>query len=64
MTTSIMIVDDEQEIRDSISEVLTEEGYLAYTAENGAVHVVYFRINFEVGIGLTLAYVMHYSEAI
>ena len=32
-----MIVDDEQEIRDSLSEVLTEEGYLAYTAENGLV---------------------------
>ncbi len=37
MNTSILIVDDEQEIRDSLSEVLTDEGYLAYTAENGAV---------------------------
>ncbi|MEA3288498.1 MAG: sigma-54 dependent transcriptional regulator [Candidatus Marinimicrobia bacterium] len=35
--TSILIVDDEQEIRDSLSEVLTEEGYLTYTAENGKV---------------------------
>jgi len=37
MNTSILIVDDEQEIRDSLSEVLTDEGYLTYTAENGAV---------------------------
>ena len=37
MNTSVMIVDDEQEIRDSLSEVLTDEGFLAYTAENGAV---------------------------
>ena len=37
MNTSVLIVDDEQEIRDSLSEVLTDEGYLTYTAENGAV---------------------------
>ncbi|MBC8376609.1 MAG: sigma-54-dependent Fis family transcriptional regulator [FCB group bacterium] len=37
MDTSILIVDDEQEIRDSLSEVLTDEGFLTYTAENGAV---------------------------
>ncbi len=37
MDTSILIVDDEQEIRDSLSEVLTDEGYLTYTAENGKV---------------------------
>lgn len=37
MNTSILIVDDEQEIRDSLSEVLTDEGFLTYTAENGAV---------------------------
>jgi len=37
MSTSILIVDDEQEIRDSLSEVLTDEGFLTYTAENGAV---------------------------
>ncbi len=37
MNTSILIVDDEQEIRDSLSEVLTDEGYLTYTAENGKV---------------------------
>ncbi|NQV29293.1 MAG: sigma-54-dependent Fis family transcriptional regulator [Candidatus Marinimicrobia bacterium] len=36
MDTSILIVDDEQEIRDSLSEVLTDEGFLTYTAENGA----------------------------
>ncbi len=35
--TSVLIVDDEQEIRDSLSEVLTDEGYLTYTAENGVV---------------------------
>ncbi len=35
MNTSILIVDDEQEIRDSLSEVLTDEGFLTYTAENG-----------------------------
>ncbi len=35
--TSILIVDDEQEIRDSLSEVLTDEGFLTYTAENGSV---------------------------
>ena len=33
----ILIVDDEQEIRDSLSEVLTDEGFLTYTAENGLV---------------------------
>ena len=37
MDTSILIVDDEQEIRDSLSEVLSDEGFLTYTAENGAV---------------------------
>lgn len=37
MNTSILIVDDEQEIRDSLSEVLTDEDYLTYTAENGQV---------------------------
>ena len=37
MSTTILIVDDEQEIRDSLSEVLTDEGYLTYTAENGQV---------------------------
>ena len=37
MDTSILIVDDEQEIRDSLSEVLTDEGFLTYTAENGSV---------------------------
>ncbi len=37
MDTSVLIVDDEQEIRDSLSEVLTDEGFLTYTAENGAV---------------------------
>lgn len=37
MSTSILIVDDEQEIRDSLSEVLTDEGFLTYTAENGVV---------------------------
>jgi DNA-binding NtrC family response regulator len=37
MNTSVMIVDDEQEIRDSLSEVLADEGYLTYKAENGAV---------------------------
>ena len=37
MNTSILIVDDEQEIRDSLSEVLTDENYLTYTAENGVV---------------------------
>ena len=37
MNTSVMIVDDEQEIRDSLSEVLTDEGFLTYKAENGAV---------------------------
>ncbi|NQT62151.1 MAG: sigma-54-dependent Fis family transcriptional regulator [Candidatus Marinimicrobia bacterium] len=37
MDTSILIVDDEQEIRDSLSELLTDEGFLTYTAENGAV---------------------------
>ena len=37
MNTSILIVDDEQEIRDSLSEVLTDEGYLTYSAENGQV---------------------------
>ncbi len=37
MDTSVLIVDDEQEIRDSLSEVLTDEGFLTYTAENGKV---------------------------
>jgi len=37
MNTSILIVDDEQEIRDSLSEVLTDEGFLTYSAENGQV---------------------------
>jgi len=37
MNTSVLIVDDEQEIRDSLSEVLTDEGFLTYTAENGVV---------------------------
>lgn len=37
MNTSILIVDDEQEIRDSLSEVLTDEDFLTYTAENGVV---------------------------
>jgi len=37
MNTSVLIVDDEQEIRDSLSEVLTDEDYLTYTAENGEV---------------------------
>jgi len=37
MHTSVLIVDDEQEIRDSLSEVLTDENYLTYTAENGEV---------------------------
>ncbi|MCF7824889.1 MAG: sigma-54 dependent transcriptional regulator [Candidatus Marinimicrobia bacterium] len=37
MNTSVLIVDDEQEIRDSLSEVLTDENYLTYTAENGEV---------------------------
>ncbi|MCF7826753.1 MAG: sigma-54 dependent transcriptional regulator [Candidatus Marinimicrobia bacterium] len=37
MNTSVLIVDDEQEIRDSLSEVLTDEGFLTYTAENGIV---------------------------
>ena len=37
MDTTVLIVDDEQEIRDSLSEVLSDEGFLAYTAENGAV---------------------------
>ena len=37
MNTSVMIVDDEQEIRDSLSEVLADEGYLTYKAENGLV---------------------------
>ncbi|NQV14173.1 sigma-54-dependent Fis family transcriptional regulator [bacterium] len=36
MNTSVLIVDDEQEIRDSLSEVLTDEGFLTYTAENGS----------------------------
>lgn len=35
--TSVLIVDDEQEIRDSLSEVLADEGFLTYTAENGTV---------------------------
>ncbi len=37
METSILIVDDEQEIRESLSEVLTDEGFLAYSAENGKI---------------------------
>jgi DNA-binding NtrC family response regulator len=36
MAISILIVDDEQEIRDSLSEVLSDEGYLTETAEDGA----------------------------
>jgi two-component system response regulator PilR (NtrC family) len=36
MNTSVLIVDDEQEIRDSLSEILTEEEYLTHTAENGS----------------------------
>lgn len=37
METSILIVDDEQEIRESLSELLTDEGFLTYSAENGQV---------------------------
>ncbi len=37
METSVLIVDDEQEIRESLNELLTDEGFLAYTAENGKV---------------------------
>lgn len=35
MSYSILVVDDEQEIRESLSLVLTEEGYLCDTADNG-----------------------------
>jgi len=35
METSVLIVDDELEIRESLSELLTDEGFLTYTAENG-----------------------------
>ncbi len=35
MSYNVLIVDDEQEIRESLSLLLTEEGYLCDTADNG-----------------------------
>jgi CheY-like chemotaxis protein len=35
-STSVMIVDDDEDIREILREVLTERGYTAVTAANGA----------------------------
>ncbi|MEM9073366.1 MAG: sigma-54 dependent transcriptional regulator [Myxococcota bacterium] len=37
LTTAILVVDDEQEVRSTVSRVLSREGYEVVTAENGAI---------------------------
>jgi len=57
---SILIVDDEENIRETLKDVLEDEGYAVFLAENGKValrildtHVLAFRGASHSGYGLT-----------
>ena len=41
MSTTILIVEDDAAIRESLSDALTAEGFEAHTAENGAEALAY-----------------------
>ena len=51
MNQSILVVDDDAEVRKTLSSILLEEGYLVETAENGKQALrIYEKSRFEVAL--------------
>lgn len=43
LQNNILIIEDDKEIRESLQDILTDEGYQVFTAENGALGLAYLQ---------------------